>query len=142
MIFIDYRYNLANIFYYLPFFHHLSALAGIRFGISGKTIKIFPYNAFGTCPLLGFCRQNLFLHTLGHRLVLLKEHGVITAALGLGAQICGVSEHFRKGNERSHHLTASDVIHALHTSAAGIQVSDHIAHIFFRHGDFHLHDRL
>ena len=39
-------------------------------------------------------------------------------------------------------LTTAEVIHTLDTATTGVDVTDNIAHVFFRHSNLNLHDRL
>src|SRR5690606_25424978 len=54
----------------------------------------------------------------------------------------GVAEHFGKRHLRADDLGARAGFHALDAAAPRVQVAHDVAHVFFRHGDFHFHDRL
>ena len=86
--------------------------------------------------------EDLLSHILRYRLVLVKEHGVIAASLCLGTEICRISEHFGQRNESCHHLASADIFHTADSSAAGVDITDDIAHVFLGHCDFDSHDGL
>ncbi len=65
-----------------------------------------------------------------------------SASLCPGTKICGVSKHLRQRHISANDLAAAQVIHTLDPSTTGVDIADDVAHVFFRHGDFHLHDRL
>ena len=86
--------------------------------------------------------EDLLCHILRYGLVLVKEHGVIAAALRLGAQVRRISEHLGKRDVSGYHLAAADIFHAADSAAAGVHITDDVAHVFLRHGDFDSHDGL
>ena len=92
--------------------------------------------------LFCLCSKYLFLNTLRNRLVLFEEHGVVTTSLCGRTKFCRVTEHFSKRNKCSDDLTTANIIHRLDLTTLGIQGSDYITHVFFRHGNLYLHDRL
>src|SRR5690625_757587 len=70
-------------------------------------------------------------------------HGVSCAALGRGAQISGVTEHFGQRHFSVHDFTHTDtVFHPVNDAAATVEVTHHITHVFLGSDHFHLHHRL
>lgn len=76
-----------------------------------------------------------------HFAVLGEFHGVAGAALGHGAEVRRVAEHFGQRDHGVHDACAHALAHVLDLTALGVQVTDDIAHELFRHDDFDLHDR-
>ncbi|OBQ37119.1 MAG: hypothetical protein AN484_25225, partial [Aphanizomenon flos-aquae WA102] len=78
----------------------------------------------------------------GDLLVIGGLHGVGGAALGQGADVRGVTEHF---GERDAGFDIAEAVlgfHALDLAAAAVKVTHDVALVFFRGDDFDLHDGL
>src|SRR5690606_22290690 len=85
--------------------------------------------------------DNRFGHA-GRRFIVFGEfHGIGGAPLSRGTQIGGIAEHFGQRHFGAHELAGRRVFHALHQTAAAVQVAHHVAHVVFRRHYFNLHDR-
>ena len=86
--------------------------------------------------------RDFLLYGLRNLLIFLEEHGVVTTSLSLGTKVGGISEHLSQRNICLYDLTAAEIIHTLDTATTGVDITDDIAHVFLRHGNLYLHDRL
>src|SRR5664279_583322 len=94
------------------------------------------------CSLAPRLRDDLLGHVLRDLGIAVELHGVVRAALRLGAQVPHVAEHLRQRDERLHHPGTAALLHGLDLATAGVQVADHVAHIVFGRDDLNGHHRL
>src|SRR6267142_6801614 len=87
-------------------------------------------------------RYNLLLNVCWYFFVLCELHCERATPLSDGAQISRIMEHFGLRDRGTDMLRAiTERFHAHDTSAFGIDVAHHIAHVVFRHRDRDIHDR-
>src|SRR5690606_23793765 len=67
---------------------------------------------------------------------------VVGATLGLGPKVTNVPEHLRQRDHCTDDLGATDVLHGLNVATAGVQVTDHIAHVVLGRANLDSHDGL
>ena len=86
--------------------------------------------------------NDAFCNILRNFLIVRNFHGVVTAALSLGAQVGSVAEHLCQGHIGIHLDGAGTGDLAQDVAPAGGDVADDSAHILIGHGDGNLHDGL
>ena len=86
--------------------------------------------------------DQLLLQTLGQLHIVAGFHGVLTTALGAGAQVGSIAEHLGQGDKGIDLLGAGAHLVALDLTAAGVQIADNVAHVLVGDDDTDLHDRL
>src|SRR5689334_2315196 len=71
---------------------------------------------------------------------MIKFHVEHTASLCRRAKLCCISEHFGQRNQRTNCLCIAGAnFHTLNQTAAAVDLSHHIAEIFFRDNHLNLH---
>ena len=71
--------------------------------------------------------DQLLLQTLGQLHIVAGFHGVLTTALGAGAQVGSIAEHLGQGDKGIDLLGAGAHLVALDLATAGIQITDDVA---------------
>src|SRR5262245_24247795 len=107
---------------------------------------VLPWSTWPIVPMLqcGLLRSNFafaifilllrlqgFRDRLRNRVIVVKLHGVLRAALGHGAQRVDVTKHAGQRDHRGHDLRVAAGVGALHLTAAAVQVADDAAEEVF-----------
>src|SRR5690606_5412459 len=69
-------------------------------------------------------------------------HGVVRAALRLGAQVSDIAEHLREWDQTTNDLGATEVLHGLDLATTGVDVADDLTPVVLRGAHLDEHHRL
>ncbi|EHP84113.1 hypothetical protein GeomeDRAFT_3260, partial [Geobacter metallireducens RCH3] len=83
-----------------------------------------------------------FRYRFRNLLVVIERHGVGSTTLRGRTKISCISKHLRQRNHGTYHLGTGTTFHAHNPSAARVEITNDITHIFFRNNNLDRHDRL